>query len=60
MKKHQVPTSKHSIVILSEAKDLWNSSDATIQRCFASLSMTGWELAAADLEILWMLEFGTW
>jgi hypothetical protein len=60
MTEHQIPTSKRSIVLLSEAKDLWNSSDARIQRCFASLNVTGWELAAADLELLWMLEFGSW
>jgi hypothetical protein len=35
---------KHTIVILSEAKDLWFFSDGqrTIQRCFASLNMTAW------------------
>jgi hypothetical protein len=33
---------QHTIVILSEAKDRWFSSDAQrdIQRCFASLNMT--------------------
>jgi hypothetical protein len=59
--KRQALTSGDSIVILSEAKDLWNfskSSDAIIQRCFASLNMTVRE-SAADLKLLWMLEFGS-
>ena len=43
-KKHQTTTSNNSVVILSEAKDLWlvPVANTRIQRCFASLNMTLW------------------
>jgi len=45
--KHQAAIPNHSVVILSEAKDLWFCSgfQNEVQRCFASLNMPAWMAA---------------
>jgi hypothetical protein len=62
-KKHQAPTQKQAVLILSETKDLWSLFWLPSLRpeMFRFAQHDSMELARGAMrQDLWMLEFGGW